>query len=38
MMVAGVWSNDSGVQYECTTQFRKLLSIGEILVLLMLIV
>ncbi|GAY54401.1 hypothetical protein WN944_007661 [Citrus x changshan-huyou] len=27
VMVAGVWSNDSGVQYECTTQFRKLLSI-----------
>jgi hypothetical protein len=27
-MVAGVWSNDSNLQLEATTQFRKLLSIG----------
>lgn len=28
MMVAGVWSDDSALQLEATTQFRKLLSIG----------
>ncbi|KAL5996268.1 hypothetical protein ACLOJK_026342 [Asimina triloba] len=28
-MVAGVWSEDSSLQLEATTQFRKLLSIGE---------
>lgn len=27
-MVAGVWSDDSNLQLEATTQFRKLLSIG----------
>lgn len=27
-MVAGVYSNDSNMQLEATTQFRKLLSIG----------
>lgn len=27
-MVAGVWSDDSNMQLEATTQFRKLLSIG----------
>lgn len=27
-MVAGVWSDDSALQLEATTQFRKLLSIG----------
>lgn len=26
-MIAGVWSDDSSLQLECTTQFRKLLSI-----------
>lgn len=29
-MVAGVWSNDSNLQLEATTQFRKLLSIGKV--------
>lgn len=33
-MVAGVWSDDGALQLEATTQFRKLLSIGMILVLL----
>jgi hypothetical protein len=28
-MVAGVWSEDGNLQLEATTQFRKLLSIGE---------
>lgn len=28
-MVAGVWSNDNSLQLEATTQFRKLLSIGN---------
>lgn len=28
-MVAGVWSDDGSLQLESTTQFRKLLSIGE---------
>lgn len=28
-MVQGVWSADPAVQLEATTQFRKLLSIGE---------
>ena len=28
-MVAGVWSDDSNLQLEATTQFRKLLSIGK---------
>lgn len=28
-MVAGVWSDESTLQLEATTQFRKLLSIGE---------
>lgn len=28
-MVAGVWSDDSALQLEATTQFRKLLSIGQ---------
>lgn len=28
-MVAGVWSDDSTLQLEATTQFRKLLSIGK---------
>ena len=28
-MVAGVWSNETNVQLEATTQFRKLLSIGK---------
>lgn len=27
-MVAGVWSDNSSLQLEATTQFRKLLSIG----------
>ncbi|MBA0783914.1 hypothetical protein Gotri_001554 [Gossypium trilobum] len=27
-MVAGVWADDSNMQLEATTQFRKLLSIG----------
>ena len=27
-MVAGVWSDDTALQLEATTQFRKLLSIG----------
>lgn len=27
-MVAGVWSDNSNLQLEATTQFRKLLSIG----------
>jgi hypothetical protein len=27
-MVSGVWSDDSNLQLEATTQFRKLLSIG----------
>ena len=29
-LVAGVHSEDPNVQFECTTQFRKLLSIGKI--------
>lgn len=29
-MVAGVWSDDSNMQLEATTQFRKLLSIGRV--------
>ena len=29
-MVAGVYSDDGAIQLEATTQFRKLLSIGEI--------
>ncbi|XP_075105135.1 importin subunit alpha isoform X1 [Nicotiana tabacum] len=28
-MISGVWSDDSSMQLECTTQFRKLLSIAE---------
>lgn len=28
-MVAGVWSDDPALQLESTTQFRKLLSIGN---------
>lgn len=28
-MVQGAWSEDPAVQLEATTQFRKLLSIGE---------
>ena len=28
-MVAGVWSDDNSIQLEATTQFRKLLSIGN---------
>lgn len=28
-MVAGVWSDNSSAQLEATTQFRKLLSIGN---------
>lgn len=28
-VVAGVWSNDSNLQLEATTLFRKLLSIGK---------
>jgi len=28
-MVAGVWSDDNSQQLEATTQFRKLLSIGN---------
>lgn len=28
-MVQGVWSDDSALQLEATTQFRKLLSIGR---------
>lgn len=35
-MVAGVWSNDSNLQLEATTQFRKLLSIGIIRIKLLL--
>lgn len=31
-MVAGVWSEDAAAQLEATTQFRKLLSIGELFV------
>jgi len=27
-MVAGVWTNDNNMQFEATTQFRKMLSIG----------
>lgn len=34
MMVQGVWSEDPAAQLEATTQFRKLLSIGEDLLLL----
>lgn len=30
-MVAGVWSDNSSLQLEATTQFRKLLSIGTFL-------
>lgn len=30
-MVAGVWTDESHLQLEATTQFRKLLSIGEYL-------
>ena len=30
-MVAGVWSDNSNLQLEATTQFRKLLSIGTFL-------
>uniref|UniRef100_A0A6N2LYN5 IBB domain-containing protein n=1 Tax=Salix viminalis TaxID=40686 RepID=A0A6N2LYN5_SALVM len=32
-MVAGVWSEDGSLQLEATTQFRKLLSVGEKLLL-----
>jgi hypothetical protein len=32
-MVAGVWTEDGNLQLEATTQFRKLLSIGEKLLL-----
>ena len=28
-MVAGVWSSETNLQLEATTQFRKLLSIGK---------
>lgn len=28
-MVAGIWSNEGDLQFEATTQFRKLLSIGK---------
>lgn len=28
-MVAGVWTDDNSMQLEATTQFRKLLSIGN---------
>jgi len=31
-MVAGIWTNDNNMQFETTTQFRKMLSIGKILV------
>lgn len=34
-MVAGVWTDESHLQLEATTQFRKLLSIGEVLGLIM---
>jgi len=29
-MVAGVWSDENPLQLEATTQFRKLLSIGNV--------
>ncbi len=32
-MVAGVWSTDSNLQLEATTQFRKLLSIGILFII-----